>query len=202
MVRMPSPIIGLAVLATATLIAPPPAEAADETLSTIGADSFKDASGVTAVIVGSGDHNIIFNGAAIAAAESDGFAGALASVTATQNLEGPVGAGPDSATASIEAGAFAGVRGIVMVGNVSGDGNLIANATAIVLGSEGVRVADALLSQTRSDPTPPADGGSGFSGAAPIHDSAFSGGSGVAQVINAAGSRNTLSNTLGLSIAE
>ena len=168
------------------------------TSSRIEGNAFQDLRGVAFINEAAGDSNLQFNAAAIALNE---FGVALATITAVQRVEGNRHEGRIAATVRIEDSAFANADGLILVNQVAGFNNIQANLVTIAVGIEGVIVAEADLSQSRSDANSPIDPEANRLRRASVADKAFEGAAGVVQVSQAAGSGNTLFNRFALSMS-
>ncbi|MGH7905579.1 MAG: hypothetical protein ACREP6_03035, partial [Candidatus Binataceae bacterium] len=112
-----------------------------------------------------------------------------------------VGAFQSAATglqASIGDGAFSGTTGVIQLNQVSGSGNIDANAAFIGIGSSGTALASINLSQMRGGADPNGANMPPQSVQASIANTAFSGVSGVAQVQQVSGNNNVVANTVSL----
>ena len=123
-----------------------------------------------------------------------GFAGVVQNTGDAPDSVGPV-------FASIAPGAFAGSAGWLAINGVAGSGNQQANIAVIALGTTGVALGDAALSQARASHGPtggPDEQAATQDRAVAIGDGAFADSSGLVQVSLIGGDRNSSANILTL----
>ena len=169
--------------------------------SVIDGQALNSATGGVAVNQAAGDHNMQYNGAAIAIS-SGGRADAR--VSSGQFATGNDATRPDVSVVQVRDGAFAHSRGLVRVNQASGVGNAQVNAAAIAFGLNAEVHSSVELQQSVA---PSAMSGSveqAERGRREIHvdDTAFQGTVGLTQVNQSAGSGNATANifTMGVDL--
>jgi len=188
--------IGLALLAMPMVFVAMMARAEDMLSSTVIEDhALQNLSGIAQVNQAAGDGNLQFNAVAVALSET-GSARALTIVV--QHTDSIPDGAPDGAAfqaiARIDDQAFAGAQGLISVNQVSGRYNQQANLIAAALGVDGLVLAEAELSQSRSDSVPPEGFQTAGTRQAQVAEGAFRDAFGVIQVNQVAGAYNTTFN--------
>lgn len=169
--------------------------------SVIDDNALEAVSGVAHVNQSAGDANLQLNGAAVVINDTGASIG-IVSFVQSSATEVP---SPDTlevdAVSIIDDDAFANVQGLLSVNQASGLSNQQANLVTMALGVDGEIVAEAELSQTRTDGQPAADFEPDGVRHTHIDDGAFRDASGVVQVNQVAGVSNSTFNRFALSLA-
>ncbi len=184
--------IGLTLLAMPMVFVAMMARAENMLSSTVIEDhALQNLSGIAQVNQAAGDGNLQFNAVAVALSET-GSAGALTIVV--QHTDSIPDGAAFQAIARIDDQAFAGAQGLISVNQVSGRYNQQANLIAAALGVDGLVLAEAELSQSRSDSVPPEGFQTAGTRQAQVAEGAFRDAFGVIQVNQVAGAYNTTFN--------
>ncbi len=167
-------------------------------ITVIDDDAFRDFSGAAQLNSSAGDGNLQLNGAALALSRNGV---GIATFSAIQRTD----VNPDGtslhAFARIEDGAFANAEGLIAVNQVSGRQNQLANLLVATFGLEGVILAEADLSQSRSEVLLPENFAPQGARQARVTKNAFRDASGVIQVNQVAGVSNSTFNKMHLTIS-
>ncbi|WDS38238.1 hypothetical protein [Pseudoxanthomonas sp.] len=171
--------------------------------SRLDGQALSDASGAIAVNIAAGDANLQANLRSIARGQR-----ADAQVDARQLVadDRDIGDGPMHATASIGGNALNGANGLVSINQASGSGNTELNVVTAALAERGIReTSDEALALPVRDASAGERSSQGTSGPAgsrrvAVESTALQGFTGVLQLNQIAGSGNTTSNQLGISV--
>lgn len=169
--------------------------------SRIDGRAFAGASGAIGANLAAGDHNLQANLRSFASGGD-----AVADAHASQRRDNDHYDTPVHATASIGGHAFRHASGLVSINQASGSGNAEVNLVAATLAYQGIREASdgSLLSAVSASAggQPPPDPNAARPGtrSVAVESTALQGFEGVLQLNQIAGSGNSVSNQLGLSV--